>query len=1038
MKREDAIKIFVKDNYEFLTNKNVFDKPTYRTYLRNYFAKRLKYKFGVPRDKEICDTLVEIIIKQRTLCKIEDLESIISSTPLLKLNNIRGSDYRPTIDSIGRKFTLKEEIEKVTGIERLEKITEHVKKEEVRTIEELIIQKKEEYRKLPSILDDVDFTEPEELPQKDETKEWWEELNLKENPFPGPLDGFFNIDKSLYDEIIVETPPIQWALDRIRRDRIDVFHKGFLLGGDFGTGKTTFYDFMAPHLTMKHVEPIRIALSDSINVANYLQKFERELSLGVVKIARNYSIRISTNIFGFEEARLLMLEIQERGARGFFIFLDDLHKNTDRNSVFNFLASLQITKNTLSREGINAAFFVAGFPDWKTKIRQDSALTGFFDAADDLTLPDVTPEIAAQAIRKRLQAFSINPGKEITVKEEFLRTVFRKVSAEIGRRNIGFRPYIQEALNCFAARKFDILGIDYIKLDDNVMKKIKGLLESFADFKESIDKLVFGKKIQKKEIREMTLKILCEVYVRRGVTEDEEIFNGNKFSFKRLEECGLIQKHRRNDKLVWYISPLLKEINERIRRTFMLSMEDYLVPIYSVTTMKPKVQKGVEIFESDLEGWRSTLEPNINESLSEALKKYVENIYPYSEMDAKSGFALTSSELDRMKESIWLMMKCIIRFESPSLLDIYGESDILGWTLRYRSLETSEHFISLSRNLGVGDERKTDLARLIVFANDSFAELWNEFRKSVQIYQSSLVRCSEIPKKLLRNIYFEHQQVFSFNRPQEEYFQVLNRFVHLVETTIRKYLLVSCTLIFGPYHARIKYCPEDIRKYIINIPGQAESYEGYNEFENLNRGQYRFLFTQVGKTSEFYRFIIEPILRNWDSQDINSFFALFGDLNIISSHLKTQSIDQKKKDIPTFFRLSCRMIAAFATRLREIVLKENAMLYSDNKVHVVFSSREEKEGGRGETKGQARTDIPVALYRHEITKFLERDYFSKMMENPDNIRGDVEVDILDIDGTRIKFGMNYCECMGIIAHLVKNNKVRAIALYGTNICLRKI
>ena len=135
------------------------------------------------------------------------------------------------------------------------------------------------------------------------------------------------------------------------------------------------------------------------------------------------------------------------------MLIDDLHKHFDSAVVFKFLSNLQIIKNTFSREGINVSFMVAGFPSWRDRILQDSSLSGFFDAAEELTLPAVTPERAAEAIMKRLRAFSINPENDVSVREEFLRLIFNRQKVEIGEKHIGFRPYIQEALTHFRAKK---------------------------------------------------------------------------------------------------------------------------------------------------------------------------------------------------------------------------------------------------------------------------------------------------------------------------------------------------------------------------------------------------------------------------------------------------------------------------------------------------------------------------------------------------------------------------------------------------------
>ena len=1044
MNKEVALNNFVRRNYKLLKDKDNFDKKKFKDIKKAYFGKELRHKFGSPPDKEICDCFIELLIKTQRVYDMEALEQIISNTPLLKMNNIKSNNYKALIDSITGKYEIDEGLQGLSRIEKQEKIFEHIKKKSKKEIEDTIQQKKEEYLRLPSILDDLDFDEPEELHKREEAKEWWEELSLKEDPFPGALDGFSLIDKSFYDEIVVETPPIHWALNKIDKAQVDFFHRGYLLDGEFGTGKTTFFDFVAPHLSVKHIEPIRIALSDNINVEQYVQKYEKRICMEIAKIAKKYSIPDMSKIIDYDEASLLMLEVQDKGAKGFFVFIDDLHKHSNTNRVFNFLAQLQIAKNNFSREGINVAFVISGFPSWRDRIKQDSALTSFFDAADELTLPEVTPELAAQVIKKRLHAFSINPAKELAVREDFLRAIFRKVSSDVGRSNIGFRPYIQEAARNFQEKKFDILSIDYSKLDQDTKHQIRLVLESDSDFKEGISKLVFGGGIKKPKVREMTIKVLCEIYLRKGTSEDEEIFDRNKFAFKRLSECGFINKYDRKGKLVWRVSYLLNELNKKIMNQFHLSMEDYLVPIYYDTPVgkiiaKKKKHNKVEKYKQNLKEWETKLETDLILNLRTALTMYSESLFPLTETKSKKSYLPNLlPEIEKIKECVWMMMKCLIRFESPRILDICGESNILGWTLRHRTLEYTQHFVSLEQNVD-SERSKVDITRLISFANDSFSELWNEFGNSMNIYQSCRIKCYALPRVLLNTIYSEYNNLFFVTQPREEYFNSLDNFVKAIEKIIRKYLLVSCSLIFGQYHRRFKYYPNTIKQYITkNITPSSVSYEGYNEFENLNRGQYRYLFTGAGKSSDFYRFVIKPLVNKWDSQDMESFFELFGDTNIITSHIKTHNVEDIKKDVPTFFRLSCRLVSNITERLNELITSDNTII-SKSDSHLVIFGYQHKEKGvhRRIVEEEKDEDIPSVFCRYEINTELLTNKFAQITECSDNVFGNTELDLLNIEATRIQFNNNYCESIALIAYLLHRNLIRLITMYGSDVCIIK-
>ena len=1043
MDKLSAIQKFVRNNYKLLREATQFDKRRYKEIKKQYFGKALKHRFGNPRDKEICDCFVELLIKTEGILDENALQLAIWDLPFLKLNNITADQYSATISSVSGRYAIKEEIAGLKELDRIERQLEWVKKDRTKDIEDLIIQKKEEYRRLPSILDDADFDEPQKPSQRDKATNWWEYLNLRDNPFPGPLDGFSMIDKSLYHHIIVETGPIRWAMSKLESDPFDIFHRGFLLAGEFGTGKTTFYDFISPHLTMKLVEPIRIALTENIDEAHYVQKFERELCIEVTKLARRYNLVGAGPIIDISEARIQMLDIQ-KVVKGFMIFLDDLHKHANSNLVFRFLSHLQIVKNNLSRDGINVAFIVAGFPTWRERIKQDSALTGFFDAPDQLTLPEVTPALAAQAIKRRLQAFAANPDKALEVKEEFLRSVFNRLCAEREVDNIGFRPYIQEAIQRFEQKQFDILSVDITMLDAVTSQEIRATLEANGDFAKSIRKLIFGGGIKKKSVGEMTLRILCEIYLRNGVTEDEDFFRARTFYFKRLSEAGFIQKFARlldlQGVLVWKVNPLIEKLNKDIIAKFGLSMEDYLVPIYSTAVRrasKKKERTKVEIYEQDLKQWQKELDAQVIYSLEKALTSYSDNVFQFIHNRTYARGALPPP-VDKVKEAIWTMMKSIIRYESPLLLDICGETNIEGWSLRHRSLQCSQHFISLLRDAKSANFTVADHTRLISFADEAFGESWNDLKDSIRIHRESGVTCYMLPTKMLRTIYAEHAILLSSTGRHSEYFSSLGRFIEQLEQTVRQYLLVSSALVFGPYHIRVKHYPEDIRRYITkSLRSQSTSYEGYNEFENLNRGQYRSLFQDSGKSTPFHRYIIKPAIARWDTQDITTFFKVFGDINIITSHKKSSLAEDTRRDIPTFFRLACRFIADLCVRLKSLLMIENLILVSSDTTCVLFGQRLEGYENLSREVRNGEAKLPESVYHHDITNALQSDALPELMSNTDNIFGCVELEMLEVDETRIKFGREFSEIMSLTAYYLAKNMIIGKPLYGASIWLQE-
>ena len=114
----------------------------------------------------------------------------------------------------------------------------------------------------------------------------------------------------------------------------------------------------------------------------------------------------------------------------------------------------------------------------------------------------------------------------------------------------------------------------------------------------------------------------------------------------------------------------------------------------------------------------------------------------------------------------------------------------------------------------------------------------------------------------------------------------------------------------------------------------------------------------------------------------------------------------------------------------------NTILCANDKTSVVFGYQFKRSREvRRKVLIEEASDVPDAFYHHEITNALLTNGINKIMETSDNAFGSIELDLLDIEETRIKFNMNYCESIPLISNFLTNNNIRVIPLYGTNICL---
>ncbi|HMN24807.1 MAG: hypothetical protein IT276_08390 [Ignavibacteriaceae bacterium] len=232
MEKEAAINLFVKRHYRFLINSNEYAKQVFKKLKKEFFIETHKISGGV-KDKEIADKLVRTIIQNLTVKKLDILEEKINDNSFLKSCNIQAQDYHMLIKQLNDDYIDKEMLRNLSEDDKIEKLKEQfIKTREPELLEaiENIKKEKESLEKdLESILDDMEFDEPESYSVDLTTTDWWEDLGLTNDPFP-TTNGFSAIDENLFEKIIVDTYPFQWLIKKIREKKYDFFNRGTLLG----------------------------------------------------------------------------------------------------------------------------------------------------------------------------------------------------------------------------------------------------------------------------------------------------------------------------------------------------------------------------------------------------------------------------------------------------------------------------------------------------------------------------------------------------------------------------------------------------------------------------------------------------------------------------------------------------------------------------------------------------------------------------------------------------------------------------------------
>ncbi|MCR4337390.1 MAG: hypothetical protein NUV91_06250, partial [Candidatus Omnitrophica bacterium] len=261
MNEAQALKDFVAKNVALLTAENL-NRRDLKATVNDFYIIRHKKRFSIPTNIQIMESLVA---RLQTSMSEQQLHDLIDKLPLFRLT---GETQIRLLHSLVSSKQIKsvltdQQLSDLRQVGAFEAVERHIGNEiadgqryKLENIEKQIQEKLEEYESLPSILDREVIPEPSFDPTVEDIKPWWERFYLRGNPFPRK-DGLCDINISLYESVIIKTPPFQKTLSNLQRNSEHLFNSGFLLVGDYGYGKTTFIDYLSNYLISRDVLPLR-------------------------------------------------------------------------------------------------------------------------------------------------------------------------------------------------------------------------------------------------------------------------------------------------------------------------------------------------------------------------------------------------------------------------------------------------------------------------------------------------------------------------------------------------------------------------------------------------------------------------------------------------------------------------------------------------------------------------------------------------------------------------------------------------------------
>jgi hypothetical protein len=895
MDRPQAVSRFVRNNLKILLSGDPFPDDLYKRTKRQYFFVQLNNTAGTPRDADVADECLMYLLKTGQIKDREKLDHFLQ-LPFFRKHVRQNDAYVQYLEVsvVGKSAVVVDpaQMENQEYRKVLEgKIRKKVVEEETEEIRKKIEEKRREYDSLPSVLDRDEFHEPEPEAEvsADEFVPWWKQLGLTADPFPSEV-GLHRITKELYEKVVYKSTTFEKYLYYAKNTPSELF-KNTIFFGEFGSGKTTFFQYLQYVLIGSGIQGVYVALYGEPDPHSFRIRFQKNLLDELCEIHESIKGTNPKSWLTTSDPEETIISIMKNlkgkdGTANFVVFVDDLHKDKDNfATAMTFVSSLQTFRARLEGKDpdLNIAFYIAGSLEWELAIKNNARYSGSFSAQEDM--PVLTPEASKEMLDRRFEAYASNTETRRTVDIERVRQIHRYI--QNNHLSLTFRQFIQTVISEFKDGKFDLFTTNPIQIPKNKLVEIETVLNSDGNLRSSFDTLLAN--IEKLDIRQRCIDALVRTFLEREISEESNYFKGNVRFFKRLLEAKLIQKLRRGEhQFSWVISSELLAKNNEIREKYNLSIEDYLPQIYGGRIVKVGKTKSIE---EEIERIKFFLRSPA--AASEVKPFIAESIGLHETIVGEQGLPDTLDNADllvgKCKRSLALLTRAAMVSQAltPAALD---DDQVLGWWMTsWRPMEEVSEFVNVCNDRNRKPEERASRAR-------------NFYRQAyVEIFDFTRDQCDKA--KLFRIVSngLTNTEIGELNEVRDDcangkFFDAADKICKLNERKLRLFLLNVFRVLYGEdIGSRIKRLDKHSRSYIadnIRKDNERGFSIGRNEFEQLNRSDYKSFIVPDGEPvarqnwSEVFSHVFSPL----SSIDVKDFLDKFAEFNIQVSHSKESSI----------------------------------------------------------------------------------------------------------------------------------------------------
>ena len=579
MDRREALSRYIKENIIKLTsekaNKNVEKK------IRKDFSEKHNLKSDSRfSGKDVAEEIAKYIVRTQSLSKA-DFISQIQKIPFISLE-LSEPQLDVVYDTYSKDNSLiisSEDLPKLSSEEYIRKIQDEfaekaknrVEKDnelvllEIEKLRDELLKEREEIKKFTSELNEMpENLSIEEIEKKiekpnresivDGSVSWWKKLNLAQNPFDTNT-GLYGITKEKYEDVIVKTPLVRKYREELDSTPNSIVGKTIIILGDFGSGKTTFFQYLSNYAIAKGISPINIILNPSSNVSNltnfFLEQLYESLSDIFTEINR-YDPRVQINADNYYKSCLdLFRELRNNAPRGFIVFVDGLHKSEIYlPQTLEFLQQIQNISESFLQKDVKIGFFIAGSLLWESQLKNKPSLSGSYYRQE--SIPPLTEEFAVDAINRRIKLYSGSEPSLMIIERKGLINAFNILKNRLNK-GITFRDFLDHIRERLELSQFEEVGLS-VKIHIETAEAVNATLLStpLGEKYKSILRDISYSTI----LRGVFQKTVLKIFNNKGVTESDDLFKNNKGAFYLLRKYDLIVQRRRPDESYfrWYLS----------------------------------------------------------------------------------------------------------------------------------------------------------------------------------------------------------------------------------------------------------------------------------------------------------------------------------------------------------------------------------------------------------------------------------------------------------------------------------------------------